>query len=131
MSALISNEDFLGGIIADEMGLGKTGVLPLSHIYFVHNKLIHSFSLFPVETLGIITEYLAQDDEEVRSNPILILSPTDLVAKQWADQTIKFTRGIKVVSCLTSDVCRLIVYKNALSTLFHTSVYLIISKCRK
>lgn len=57
-----------------------------------------------VETLAIIVKYW-QEYPEVKMTPVLIVSPTDLVAKQWDEALRKFTKQITSKLCTTSNVC--------------------------
>lgn len=57
-----------------------------------------------VETIGIIMNYWNTHPAD-QGTPILIVSPTDLVAQQWYDAFENFAKGITAVLCTSSNVC--------------------------
>ena len=63
-----------------------------------------SYIILIVETLAVIVSYW-QRHLDKQNKPVLVISPTDMVAWQWAEAVDKFTMGITSHLCISSKVC--------------------------
>jgi SNF2 family DNA or RNA helicase len=64
---------------------------------------VHLLTINLVQTLFAVTNWFWQT-EDARS-PMLIIAPDVLVAENWINEILKFTKGLVIYNCTKSDVC--------------------------
>jgi SNF2 family DNA or RNA helicase len=64
---------------------------------------VHLLTVDLVQTLFAVTNWFWQT-ENARS-PVLIIVPDVLVAENWINEILKFTKGLVIYNCTKSDVC--------------------------
>jgi SNF2 family DNA or RNA helicase len=64
---------------------------------------VHLLTVDLVQTLFAVTNWFWQM-EDARS-PVLIITPDVLVAENWINEILKFTKGLIIYNCTKSDVC--------------------------
>ena len=57
-----------------------------------------------MEALSIIVKYW-QDHPDQALGPVLIVSPTDMVSRQWEHAVDQFTKNVNYYQCSNSKVC--------------------------